>query len=62
MTDDFRYPPIEPRTSGMLDVGDGNSIHWQEFGNPAGKPALAVHGGPGSGHRHVGQHHAAPDR
>ncbi|MEU4426069.1 prolyl aminopeptidase [Actinoplanes sp. NPDC024001] len=32
-----------------LDVGDGNVIHWEEHGNPQGKPALVVHGGPGSG-------------
>ena len=35
--------------SGMLDAGDGHSIYWEERGNPAGKPVLAVHGGPGSG-------------
>jgi proline iminopeptidase len=43
------YPPIEPYESGMLDVGDGNHIYWEASGNPAGKPALVVHGGPGSG-------------
>ncbi|WP_328473910.1 prolyl aminopeptidase [Actinoplanes sp. NBC_00393] len=32
-----------------LDVGDGNIIHWEQHGNPQGKPALVVHGGPGSG-------------
>jgi proline iminopeptidase len=35
--------------SGLLDVGDGNRIHWETHGNPRGKPALVVHGGPGSG-------------
>lgn len=43
------YPPIEPYESGMLDVGDGNQIYWEACGNPAGRAALAVHGGPGSG-------------
>lgn len=43
------YPPIEPYGSGMLDVSDGNSIYWETCGDPDGKPALAVHGGPGSG-------------
>jgi proline iminopeptidase len=43
------YPPIEPYDTGMLDVGDGNQIYWEMSGNPAGKPALAIHGGPGSG-------------
>jgi proline iminopeptidase len=43
------FPPIEPYAQGLLDVGDGNEIHWQVSGNPAGKAALVVHGGPGSG-------------
>jgi proline iminopeptidase len=33
----------------MLDVGDGNLVYWETCGNPDGKAALAVHGGPGSG-------------
>lgn len=43
------YPPIEPFDHGMLDVGDGQEIYWETCGNPAGKPALVLHGGPGSG-------------
>ncbi|KDN19503.1 prolyl aminopeptidase [Amycolatopsis rifamycinica] len=43
------YPEIEPYEHGMLDVGDGHEIYWETCGNPAGKPALVVHGGPGSG-------------
>src|SRR5687768_8378488 len=34
---------------GLLDVGDGHRIHWQLAGNPDGKPAVVLHGGPGSG-------------
>jgi proline iminopeptidase len=34
---------------GHLDVGDGNRIWWCEAGNPAGTPAVVLHGGPGSG-------------
>lgn len=44
-----RYPPIEPHDHGMLDVGDGQLVYWEVCGNPRGKPALVVHGGPGSG-------------
>lgn len=33
----------------MLDAGDGNLIYWEVCGNPAGKPAVMFHGGPGSG-------------
>ncbi|MFJ4930360.1 prolyl aminopeptidase [Streptomyces sp. NPDC088736] len=43
------YPEIEPYDQGMLDVGDGNRVHWEVCGNPDGKPALMLHGGPGSG-------------
>ena len=43
------YPSIEPYATGMLEVGDGQSIYWETSGNPAGKPAVALHGGPGSG-------------
>ena len=43
------YPPIEPYDHGMLDTGDGNLVYWEACGNPDGKPALVVHGGPGSG-------------
>jgi proline iminopeptidase len=33
----------------MLDTGDGNLVYWEVCGNPDGKPALVVHGGPGQG-------------
>jgi len=42
-------PPIEPYDHGMLDVGDGNHVYWEQCGDPDGRPALVVHGGPGSG-------------
>ena len=43
------YPAIEPYDHGMLDVGDGNRVYWEVCGNPNGKPAVVLHGGPGSG-------------
>jgi proline iminopeptidase len=43
------YPAIEPYAHGLLDVGNGNLIYWESCGNPQGKPALVLHGGPGSG-------------
>ena len=42
------YPEIEPYDHGMLDVGDGNRVYWEVCGNPRGKPAVVLHGGPGS--------------
>lgn len=43
------YPEIEPYDSGMLEVGDGQQVYWEVCGNPDGKPAVCLHGGPGSG-------------
>jgi proline iminopeptidase len=43
------YPEIEPYRTGMLDVGDGHSLYWEQCGNPQGKPAVMLHGGPGAG-------------
>jgi proline iminopeptidase len=46
---DPRYPQIIPHESGMLEVGNGHSLYWEVCGNPRGKPAVVLHGGPGAG-------------
>ena len=56
------YPPIEPYDHGMLDVGDGNLVYWEVCGNADGKPALVVHGGPGSGCGTGTRRYFDPDR
>jgi len=43
------YPAIKPYNSGMLRVSDLHEIYYEECGNPHGKPAVFVHGGPGAG-------------
>ncbi len=43
------YPELEPYDHGLLDAGDGQRVYWEQCGNPAGKPAVVLHGGPGSG-------------
>ena len=43
------YPSIEPYDQGWLDVGDGHRIYWELCGNPHGKTAIFLHGGPGGG-------------
>lgn len=43
------YPPVEPYDTGFFDTGDGHRIYYEQSGNPHGKPALFVHGGPGGG-------------
>jgi proline iminopeptidase len=45
----YLYPEIEPYKSGLLAVGDGNGVYWEICGNAQGKPAVVLHGGPGSG-------------
>jgi proline iminopeptidase len=35
--------------SGLLDVGDGHKIYYEEWGNPNGLPIMHLHGGPGAG-------------
>lgn len=43
------YPQIEPYGHGRLVAGADHEIYYEECGNPHGKPALIVHGGPGGG-------------
>ena len=43
------YPAIETNHSGFMDVGDGHRLYYEESGNPAGKPVVFLHGGPGGG-------------
>ncbi|GAB4536423.1 MAG: prolyl aminopeptidase [Parvularculaceae bacterium] len=43
------FPPIEPYIQARLSVSDGHELYYEECGNPAGKPVLVVHGGPGGG-------------
>ena len=43
------YPAGGATAAGLLDVGDGHRVHWEESGSPDGLPALVLHGGPGSG-------------
>lgn len=43
------YPELEHRRSLRLEVGDGHTLAVHEAGNPDGKPAVVLHGGPGGG-------------
>ena len=43
------YSPVEPFERGALATGDGHELYWERVGNPRGKPAVVLHGGPGSG-------------
>ena len=43
------YAQAPPFHAAWLDVAGGHAIHVQQFGTPAGLPAVVLHGGPGSG-------------
>ena len=42
------YPKIKPYDSGFLNI-DEHQVYFEQCGNPNGKPALFLHGGPGGG-------------
>ena len=43
------FPPAEPFAAHRLKVSALHEIHVVEYGNPRGKPAVVLHGGPGAG-------------
>ena len=54
--------PIEPFRSEILRLPDGSGMYWEASGNPKGKPALYLHGGPGSGMQTWYRQHFDPER
>lgn len=55
------FPALECRESGMLDLGGGHAMYWEECGNPDGVPILFLHGGPGAGTMGVHRRFFDPD-
>lgn len=43
------FPPIDPYREGKLKVSKLHTVHYEECGNPKGKPVVFLHGGPGGG-------------
>ncbi|HEX7381850.1 MAG TPA: prolyl aminopeptidase, partial [Nevskiaceae bacterium] len=43
------FPPIEPYATQRLQVSDLHEIYVEQCGNPQGRPAIFLHGGPGGG-------------
>ena len=43
------FPEIEPYDTGTLQVSDLHTVFYEQVGNPEGRPALFLHGGPGVG-------------
>jgi proline iminopeptidase len=46
---DFLYPPFPAYRRGYLKVGGEHTLYFEESGNPKGRPAVFLHGGPGGG-------------
>jgi hypothetical protein len=43
------FPATLPFRTGKLKVSDLHTLHYEECGNPKGKPVVFLHGGPGGG-------------
>ena len=43
------YPDLEPFDSGTLRADARHALHYEQCGNPDGKPVVVLHGGPGAG-------------
>ena len=43
------FPAIAPYREGKLQVSKLHTLHFEECGNPEGKPLVFLHGGPGGG-------------
>lgn len=43
------HPSVAPFASGRIERPDGAQLYWETSGNPHGRPALYLHGGPGGG-------------
>ena len=56
------YPSLAPYRHGWLRVSPLHQIYYEECGNPRGKPAVFVHGGPGAGANEVARRFFDPRR
>jgi proline iminopeptidase len=43
------YPELEPFDTGRFKVSPVHELYYEQSGNPKGKPAVFLHGGPGGG-------------
>jgi proline iminopeptidase len=56
------YPEIVPYRTGRLKVSAFHELYYEECGNPNGKPAVLLHGGPGGGSTAIMRRYHDPDR
>jgi hypothetical protein len=41
------FPPIQPYSTGRIQVSSIHELYYEQVGNPKGNPVLFLHGGPG---------------
>jgi pimeloyl-ACP methyl ester carboxylesterase len=56
------FPEIVPYRTGRLKVSPAHELYYEECGNPDGKPAVLLHGGPGGGSTAVMRRYHDPSR
>ena len=56
------YPEIEPFDDGYLEVSNLHTVHYEQSGNPHGKPVIFLHGGPGGGIEAVYRSYFDPEK
>lgn len=56
------YPEIESYRHEYLKVSDLHTVHYEECGNPDGKPVLFIHGGPGGGIESIYRRYFNPEK
>ena len=56
------YPPFKAYQEGKLRVSNLHTIHYEQSGNPAGKPVVILHGGPGGGSSPVYRQYFNPEK
>ncbi len=56
------FPDASPYRMGRLQVSDLHDLYFEECGNPFGKPAVLLHGGPGGGSNPMMRRYHDPER
>jgi proline iminopeptidase len=60
--DNILYRATDPFDKGLLEVGSGHRIYYEQIGQPGGEPIVFLHGGPGGGGDISARRFFDPDR